>query len=195
MNRLWNWVERFRADTSPASKQAPVKQLPRLYREMHAKKSFVGLTWKNSYELLYQSIPNLTQYKIVDFGCGPRGGLREELGPERVISYDPYVEAFSNPPWNQKFDVLFSSDVLEHLPLGAIESFADNVARCAPKYIFLNISTRSADKTFSNGANVHLTVEPTSWWQETLNGCWGKHYESRVLRDQVDECTLLFKRS
>lgn len=159
---------------------------------MHAKHLFVGLTWKNSYDLLCAYVPNLERHKIVDFGCGPRGGLREELGAERVISYDPYVEAFSKPPWDQDFDVLFSSDVLEHLPMTAIEEFAENVARCAPKYVFLNISTRSAEKTFSNGANVHLTVEPTHWWCDQLNQFWRISYTCMTLRDTSDECTLLF---
>lgn len=194
MKLLRTWFKRG-TEAVGRQPQSTLERLPSLYREMHEKQLFVGLTWKNSYDLLRTSIPDLERYKIVDFGCGPRGGLREALGPERVISYDPYVEVFSESPWDQSFDVLFSSDVLEHLPLQAIQEFTTQVARCAPKYIFLNISTRSAEKSFSDGANVHLTVQPTRWWQETLSGFWGKHYECRVLRDQIDECTLLFSRS
>lgn len=191
MKALGTWFKR--SVEAPKPPQATLEHLPDLYREMHAKQLFVGLTWRISYGLLCASIPDIKSYKIVDFGCGPRGGLLEELGAGQVISYDPYVKRFSTPPWNQKFDVLFSSDVLEHLPLAAIESFADNVACCAPKYIFLNISTRSADKTFSNGANVHLTVQPTHWWMELLNKKWQPYYRCALLRDSHDECTLLFQ--
>ena len=174
--------------------EATDRSLPRLYRELHAKTMFAGVTWKNSYELFAASIPNLEQQIILDFGCGPRGGIAEFLGDQRVISYDPYVQAYSTPPWNRRFDVLFSSDVLEHLSIAAIKQFTDNVLACRPKYIFLNISTRSADKTFAKGTNVHLTVKPTRWWQKKLNGYWGQNYSCVVLRDGRDECTLLFQR-
>jgi hypothetical protein len=169
------------------------QQLPRLYREMHKKGLFIGETWKNSYELFAASIPNLHDCRILDFGCGPRGGLGELLGEGQVISYDPYIGRYSRPPWDQPFDVLFSTDVLEHLPRAEISDFAERVLACFPKFIFLNISTRAADKKFSNGANVHVTVKPTSWWIATLNRFWSKNYTCAVVRDEPDECTLLFK--
>ena len=144
--------------------------------------------------VVFHSIPKLEQKTILDFGCGPLGGLVEKLGTGSVISYDPYVPKVATPPWNRNFDVLFSSDVLEHLTLQDVRAFAKNVRRSRPQFVFLNISTRRADKTFSNGRNVHLTVHPMNWWCDTLNHFWKHLYNCRVLRDRFDECTLLYTR-
>src|SRR5215213_8430850 len=107
LGRLWDWLGS--------------RKVAGLYRELHAKKLFEGIAWKNVYELFAESIPDLSNKTILDFGCGPRGGLAEFLGDQKVISYDPYIEAYSTLPWSRRFDVLFSSDVLEHLPMHAVE--------------------------------------------------------------------------
>jgi hypothetical protein len=177
---------------SPAREVSPA-DLPALYREMHAKALFPGVTWRGLFESFAAAIPDLERRTILDFGCGPRGGLSERL-PGQVIAYDPYVDAHSASPWERPFDVVFSSDVLEHLPQSEIENFASNVRRSRPEFVFLNISTRSAHKTFSNGVNVHLTVKPTRWWLDTLGAYWNDEYDCQVVRDQADECTLLFAR-
>jgi hypothetical protein len=79
------------------------------------------------------------------------------------------------------------------LPEPEIFQFAANVLKAQPEYIFLNVSTRSAHKTFSTGENVHLTVRPTAWWRDTFQQRWRGSYSCRVLRDENDECTLLFE--
>jgi hypothetical protein len=180
-------------------KNAPVQTppddaLPVLYREMHAKGLFPGVAWRSVFETFAAAIPDLERRIILDFGCGPRGGLAEQLKPGQVVSYDPYVERYSEPPWSQSFDVVFSSDVLEHLPQREIEVFAVNVFRCRPEFVFVNISTRPAHKTFSSGENVHVTVKPATWWQNTLGRFWRPAYDCRVLLEQPAECALLFTR-
>jgi hypothetical protein len=187
-------LRRAQGRAVPSKRRASDDPLPALYREMHAKGLLPGVAWRTAFETFSAAIPDLERRTILDFGCGPRGGLAEQLPPNRVVSYDPYVEVYAAPPWERPFDVVFSSDVLEHLPQREIEMFAANVLRCRPEFIFLNISTRQAHKTFSNGVNVHLTVKPTSWWQNTLGAFWGRDYECRILGDQPDECTLLFGR-
>jgi hypothetical protein len=172
----------------------PDDALPVLYREMHAKGLFPGVAWRSIFETFAAAIPDLERRTILDFGCGPRGGLAEQLKPGQVVSYDPYVETYSKPPWNQSFDVVFSSDVLEHLPQREIEVFAANVFRCRPEFVFLNISTRPAHKTFSSGENVHVTVKPATWWQNTLGTFWSPAYDCRVLLEHPGECALLFTR-
>jgi 2-polyprenyl-3-methyl-5-hydroxy-6-metoxy-1,4-benzoquinol methylase len=118
---------------------------------MHAKGLFPGVTWRNVFDSFTAAILDLDRRTILDFGCGPRGGLAEQFGADRVVSYDPYVEAYSASPWHRPFDVVFSSDVLEHLPEQDIEAFAAHVLRSRPQFMFLNISTREAHKTFSTG--------------------------------------------
>ena len=211
MNHSWNWrVGRIvlapprtalrvfrkiaRSRTRPPVLPASPEALPALYREMHAKGLFPGVTWRSILQCFTAAIPDLDDHVILDFGCGPRGGLSEQFGPDRVVAYDPYVEAYSALPWERHFDVVFSSDVLEHLLPQHIEEFASNVLRALPQFIFLNISTREAHKTFSDGVNVHVTVKPSGWWRDTFNRFWGQTYEYRLLREEFDECTILFTR-
>jgi len=191
-------ARRIAGRIQPGRRPGPVavreEDLPGLYREMHAKRLFPGITWRGVLDLFASVVPGLERRTVLDFGCGPRGGLAEHLGADRVVSYDPYVEAYSASPWDRPFDVVFSSDVLEHLPQADIRAFAAQVRQSSPEYIFLNISTREAHKTFSNGANVHVTVKPTAWWRATLGVHWDDDYACRVLRDDAEECTLLFER-
>ena len=168
-------------------------QLPTLYREMHASGQFAGVAWKSVFDAFATAVPDLERRTTLDFGCGPRGGLAEQL-PGRVISYDPHVDAYASPPWDRAFDVVFSSDVLEHLLPEDVEAFAANVRGALPEFIFLNISTRAAHKTFSNGVNVHVTVRPTQWWLDTLSRSWKTEYEGRLLQEDFESCTLLFER-
>jgi len=85
-----------------------------MYREMHKQNKFKGVTWQLKFSDFNNAVPSLRAKTILDFGCGPLGGVAQKLG-ERVISYDPYVEEFSSEPWGKDFSVIHSSDVLEHM--------------------------------------------------------------------------------
>ena len=102
------------------------------YLEMHRRGEFGGQTWKSHFQVLQSLIPNLEDLRIVDFGCGPLGGLQQFL-PTAVIPYDPFVEQYSEPPWTTPFDVLFSSDVLEHVPVREIHSLLVTIRNCSPR--------------------------------------------------------------
>jgi hypothetical protein len=193
VRRALERVREPRGVARPEPGAAVATHLPALYREMHAKGQFAGVAWRSAFESFTAMVPDLERRTILDFGCGPRGGLAEQL-PGRVISYDPYVDAYAGSPWEQPFDVVFSSDVLEHLLQEDVETFASNVRRARPEFIFLHISTRSAHKTFSNGVNVHVTVQPASWWRHTLGRFWDAEYEARLLREDEETCTLFFQR-
>ena len=174
--------------------QVAATQLPTAYRAIPGQSLFSSRTRPKSYDLLVASIPRLNQYRIVDFGCGPSGGLAEVLGRERVIPYDPSVGGYDAPPWDRPFDVFFSSEVLEHMPLAEIRDLCVKLLTSRPLYIFLTISTGDAEKTFPDRTNVHLTVKPTTWWRNTFDGYWSSIYRSAVLREKRGECTLMFRR-
>jgi hypothetical protein len=166
------------------------------YQEMHAARAFPGVSWKSHYETLQQCIPALEDLRIVDYGCGPNGGLAEFL-PNNVRPYDPYVASYAAPPWNECFDVLFSSDVLEHVPTRDVRPLFAKIAVSAPSYVFLNISTRKAHKRLPNGTNAHLTVKPARWWLETAHSCLGEFYKCIFAREDLlrSEVTLCFERN
>ena len=166
------------------------------YQEMHANGAFPGKSWQHHVDTLMRVIPDVAEKTVLDFGCGPLGGLAARLG-ERVISYDPYVEKYATPPWDERFDGVFSSDVLEHMTGRQIDEFLTRVATAAPDFVFLNGSTRSAFKNLPNGANAHLTVKPGEWWLSYTSGKLGQRYNP--LLAQVDlvsrEVTLCFRRT
>ena len=165
------------------------------YQEMHAHGAFPGKSWEHHVDTLCRIVPDVGQKTVVDFGCGPLGGLAARLG-DRVISYDPFVEKYSTPPWDRRFDGVFSSDVLEHMTAKQIEEFLNRVAGARPEFVFLNVSTRPAFKNLPNGANAHLTVKPGDWWLQYVGEKMGPEY--KPLLAQVDllssEVTLCLRR-
>lgn len=169
--------------------------LARLNREMHANGAFPGQSWRAQLEALARFVPDLEHKTILDFGCGPLGGLRQHFG-DRVIPHDPFVDAYSAAPWSSPFDVVFSSDVLEHMRLADIVSFLEQVSRSSARYVFLNISTRRAYKPLPNRANTHLTIRPAHWWLETITKALGPQFAPKLAEADLlrDEGTFCFER-
>ncbi len=160
-----------------------------LYRDMHERKLFKGVAWRKNLLDVQTAVPELDAKRILDFGCGPNGGLAQELG-DRVVSYDPYVPAFARTPWHAQFDVVFSSDVLEHLTFSEIREFFNNVNRSQARYVFLVISTRPAKKQLPNGANAHLTVKPYAWWLKTVHAQLGPRFRPTLAKYDVMRQTI-----
>jgi hypothetical protein len=157
--------------------------------------AFKGDTWRAHLAQLQQAVPDLEHRTILDFGCGPKAGLAA-VYPGRVIPYDPYVEQFATPPWNQAIDVVFSSDVLEHMPLQQIRGFLAKVRDMAPSFVFLVASTRHAQKLLPNGSNAHLTVKPPDWWLNLVARSLGHQYSLRMATADLlrQDVTLCFAR-
>ena len=138
------------------------------YAEMHAAESFAGVTWRERIDEFLGAVPEAEELSILDFGCGPRGGLAESFG-DRVIPFDPYVEEYAEPPWSKDFDVVFSSDVLEHLSRPEIDDFVSHVRASGAEHVYLVVATRPAAKHLPGGANAHVTVKPADWWDGYLS--------------------------
>ena len=168
----------------------------KMNREMHAHGAFPGHSWRAHVEALERFVPDLGQKTILDYGCGPLGGLRQHFG-DRVIPFDPFVETFSRPPWAKPFDVVFSSDVFEHIPAGEIAPLLEKIRQSSAQYVFLNISTRRAHKPLPNGANAHLTIRSARWWLNTLTNGLAPQFTSTLAEADLlrDEGTFCFKRT
>ena len=168
----------------------------KMNREMHAHGAFPGHSWRAHVEALERFVPDLGQKTILDYGCGPLGGLRQQFG-DRVIPFDPFVEAFSSPPWARPFDVVFSSDVFEHIPAGEIAPLLEKFRQSSARYVFLNISTRKAHKPLPNGANAHLTIRPANWWLTTLTKALAPQFRPTLAEADLlrDEGTFCFERA
>lgn len=166
-----------------------------MYRAMHKQSAFRGDTWRSHLRQLRDTVPDLDNRVIVDFGCGPKGGLSAEL-PSNVIPYDPYVPQYSKLPWTAKIDVVFSSDVLEHMTRTQIDQFLGNARGANPSFVFLVVSTRPAQKKLPNGVNAHLTIKPAAWWVTYVAGALRGGYRPILATADLirDDVTLCFER-
>jgi hypothetical protein len=189
LTRIRHIARRF-ISTSPDE-----RHLHEMYTAMHTKGAFLGVSWKSHVETFCRTVPKQAREHILDFGCGPKGGLALEFG-EAVISYDPHVPAFSAAPWERHFDSIFSSDVLEHMSLSQLGEFLDHAGRSSASYIFLNVSTRKAFKSLPDGSNAHLTVKPAKWWLEFVLSKLGDEFEPTLANEDLlrSEVTLCLQR-
>lgn len=133
--------------------------------------------------------------RVLDFGCGPRGGLAAVL--PGAVGYDPHVPGYQDDPWGRPYDAIYSADVLEHLTVADAGAFLDRVAAAAPALVFLAIATRAAEaKQLDNGLNVHITVMPPAWWYGFAQARLHPDYATVLACGDLvrDECVLAFRR-
>ena len=117
----------------------------------------------------------LTQAKsLLDFGCGKGkqytgwGELTAHitLGMMPAL-YDPGVKEFEKVP-EGKFDGVYSTDVMEHIPKDELQDALEIIFNKASKFVFLAICTQPAMQLLPNGENAHCTLEPIEWWKEIV---------------------------
>lgn len=150
-------------------------RLPGMYRTLHAAGAFPGVMWRHHRAALAEFL-TADAFPVLDFGCGPRGGLAEEYG-DRAIPYDPHVPRYAGDPWDRSPGGLCSFDVLEHLTLGQLCAFGEQVYRTRSiRRVFLAVSVREARRLLPDGTNAHLTVRPLVWWRGFLDCALGRRF-------------------
>lgn len=168
--------------------------LPGMYAEMHARGAFQGDAWEHRYFDLFSFLGGdaaggVHKHTVLDFGCGPTGGLagkRRHGGVDNplalydgvAVPYDPYVPEYAADPWKKPLTAFFSCDVFEHMPLHQIRDLVRRL--CKHKtitHVLVSIATRPANKTLPNGLNVHITVKSPEWWQGFFDATLGTHFE------------------
>jgi len=76
---------------------------------------------------------------------------------------------------NKRFDVVFSTDVLEHVPPGDIDRTICQLVRVAKDYLWVQVGLNEKPEKFGSGKNdpwVHEVIKPRSWWLERF-GAYG----------------------
>lgn len=108
---------------------------------------------------------------ILDYGCG-QGTLgkvlRKRVAGAEVVDYDPAIPGKDSIEKYRTFDLVVCTDVLEHIEPDRLGVVIDHLFRLSNKLLFLVIATRPSNKFFKDGKNVHLIIEPASWWRERL---------------------------
>ncbi len=103
---------------------------------------------------------------LLDHGTG-NGGLpkllNESVPTIKAIGYDPAVELFAQEI-HQKFDIVTSIDVLEHISKEDINGILDQIRDATNKFFFFCIDLIPALKQTSDGRNAHFLLAPSDWW-------------------------------
>lgn len=107
---------------------------------------------------------------VLDYGCG-QGTLSSALKKMgfKITDYDPAIKGKDEIEKYKTFDMVICTDVLEHVEPDRLAVVIDHLYRLTDKVLFLVIATRPSNKFFPDGRNVHLTIEPASWWAERLS--------------------------
>ena len=108
---------------------------------------------------------------LLDHGCG-KGGLKESIDSVQSLSlrthnYDPAIPEFSKLP-KEKFDIVTSVDVLEHIGRENIDSTLKEIKSLTDKFFFFCIDLVPASKRTSDGRNFHFLIAPADWWCQKL---------------------------
>lgn len=78
---------------------------------------------------------------------------------------------------DDSFDLVFCSEVLEHIEPNSVEMAVAEIARVAKRNLFLTISLRPS----SDNNKYHLTLRPRTWWESIFS-----RYGCTVNRSTID---------
>ena len=85
----------------------------------------------------------------------------------------PFVTAcLWDMPFNQRFDWVYCTDVLEHIPTEHVDATLDNLAAMTGYGAFLQIALFPDGFGQRIGQTLHLTVKPADWWLERIQKRW-----------------------
>lgn len=104
--------------------------------------------------------------------------------------YDIGIPKYSVLP-NKKFDGVFSTDVLEHIPEEELDDVLSYIYNTAQKFVYLAICTIPAPDLLPNGEQSHVTLNHIDWWVnkitpfakvDTTVHCYGNENIIKLIR-------------
>ena len=143
------------------------------YRRMAAKGDTLrGLSILRYRDQIAALVKRFGAKTILDYGCGAGDQWKQPHRLHRELSlrwfdvrlYDPAFD-HNEKPWG-KFDGVLCSDVLEHVPEAELDALIATLFGHARLFVWASVCCRPAKKTFSDGTNLHVTLQPMEWWRE-----------------------------
>ena len=154
----------------------PEKQVSRprpLYQELAAKDSanFAGLSVLQHAEALKKLANKYKPKTLLDYGCGratptaaPQAAPPTRYPRPNVTLYGPAFRRDGILPAG-KFDMVICSDVLEHVPEDEVDQLIERLFGYGRLVVWASVCCRPAKKTFADGTNMHVAVQPYEWWE------------------------------
>jgi hypothetical protein len=112
---------------------------------------------------------------VLDYGCG-EGGLKkfvEEKGitDRQWTMYDPGMEKFKEPP-KGKFDLVITTDVLEHVEEDMLDRVLDNLRDLTGDFLYSEIACYYTNVVFADGPyagqDLHINMKAPDVWARRL---------------------------
>jgi hypothetical protein len=85
----------------------------------------------------------------------------------KVTCYDPGYEPFAGAI-EGPFDMVISTDVVEHIPADDIPWLLDELFGHARVCVYIVAACYRAKKIMPDGTNAHCTIRPPKWWLEQM---------------------------
>ncbi len=107
--------------------------------------------------------------RILDYGCG-NSKLVDKIFPNKDLvreRWDPAITKYLNRPTPWKFDLVFCTDVMEHIPEENVLPTLIDI-RAATENALIIPHLGRAGQLLSNGENSHVTQKPVEWWMEKI---------------------------
>lgn len=106
---------------------------------------------------------------VLDFGagqCSLEKYVKDNAIDVRVhwVNYDPGIPGIDEIP-ERKFDLIVSSDVLEHVEPAQIGDVVKWMKEHAEKAMFHHIACDPAGLILPDGRNAHLICQKLDWWE------------------------------
>jgi hypothetical protein len=156
---------------------------------LHNKRKSFGIS-KNIPEIVKSLIEEKQLSSVLDYGAGKGNTSKaflEQYPTIHVHSYDP---ATFPGPLPSKIDLIYSSDVLEHIEPDLIDETLEDLCSRAQKYQYHLIACHPAKKALSDGRNAHLIVEDPSWWKAKIKNLYGWN----IVHEEIIEYTATVKK-
>jgi ubiquinone/menaquinone biosynthesis C-methylase UbiE len=82
--------------------------------------------------------------------------------------------AVNLPYKNNVFDLVVSSDCLEHIAPEDIDQMVNEIARVTKEYVFIRVSTAIDTAAWRKivGEVLHKTIQPLKWWIDKFLNAW-----------------------
>jgi hypothetical protein len=144
------------------------------YQQLHKQKPKYGGSGSKHIPAIVELADKTDSRTILDYGCG-KGNLVRKLREQgyTVEGYDPGVAEWATKP-AVPYDLVISTDVLEHIPPQDVKQTVTEIIRYANQALYLAIALRyDSTNILPDGTNPHKTVWDVGVWHSLISGLLG----------------------
>lgn len=151
------------------------------YEQLHKEKPNYGHSGSKHLPKILELFDEIEGIDMLDYGCG-KGNLMRKINKslwdknlyDRFCDgYDPAVPEHSGIPLQEPYDMVISTDVLEHIEPENLSEVLGEIKGLAGTLIYLAIALRpDSTNLLPDGTNPHKIIETSDWWTNTLTNAF-----------------------